>query len=67
MLKAPIPVDDKARLDAFWQLQLLDTASESRFDRIIRTATRIFNDPISCFTLIDHNREWHKSVCEGSG
>ncbi|KKT24956.1 MAG: Histidine kinase,histidine kinase,PAS domain-containing protein,GAF domain-containing protein [Candidatus Nomurabacteria bacterium GW2011_GWF2_43_8] len=64
MEKAPIPKNEKERLLSLYKLGLLDTKPEERFDRITRTATKIFNVPISTLTLIDAKREWFKS-CVG--
>ena len=63
MLTAPIPVNEKERLESLRSLEILDTEPEERFDRITRLATKIFNVPISTVTLVDANREWYKSVC----
>ncbi|OGV91935.1 hypothetical protein A3A66_04880 [Microgenomates group bacterium RIFCSPLOWO2_01_FULL_46_13] len=64
MEPAPIPKDETARLKAVEDLKLLDTPPEERFDRITSIALRLFNVPISTITLLDKNREWHKS-CQG--
>ncbi len=62
MQKAPIPINDEARVCAVEGLHLLDTASEERFDRLTREATKRFFVPISTITLVDKDREWFKSV-----
>lgn len=64
MQNAPIPSNEEERLLSLHALGLLDTKPEERFDRITRTATKIFHAPISTLTLIDSKREWFKS-CEG--
>jgi PAS domain S-box-containing protein len=64
MKEAPIPQNEKERLLSLHKLGLLDTKSEERFDRITRTAIKIFNVPISTLTLVDAKREWFKS-CVG--
>lgn len=65
-MKAPeAPPDEEARLAALRALELLDTPSEERFDRITRTATRLFDVPISMITLVDEDRQWFKS-CFGT-
>ena len=64
MLIAPIPEDEKNRMEAVLGLALLDTKPEERFDKITRAATNAFNVPISTITIVDANREWHKS-CVG--
>lgn len=62
MINAPIPSNDKERVCAVQGLNLLDTASEERFDRFTREAIKRFSVPISTITLIDKDREWYKSI-----
>ncbi len=50
------------RLEELQSLQILDTASEERYDRITRLAQRLFEVPISLVTLVDRDRQWFKSV-----
>lgn len=64
MKSAPIPDNEIERLLSLHKLGLLDTRPEERFDRITRTATKIFNVSISTLTLVDAKREWFKS-CQG--
>lgn len=64
MQTAPIPANEKERLESLYKLEILDTLPEERFDRITRLATRLFKVPISTLSLIDSNREWFKS-CQG--
>ena len=64
MQKAPIPENEEQRLISLHNLGFLDTAPEERFDLITRTATKIFDVPISTLTLVDAKREWFKS-CQG--
>src|SRR5205085_4103244 len=61
MSEPPLPVDESSRVAALRELKLLDTLQEERFDRITRTATRLFDVPIALVTLIDVNRQWFKS------
>lgn len=60
----PLPENEAERLAALRALNILDTPSEERFDRITRTAKRLFNVPIALITLVDTNRQWFKS-CYG--
>lgn len=62
MQKAPVPIDDAQRICAVEGLNLLDTASEERFDHITKEAIAKFSVPISTITLVDKDREWFKSV-----
>jgi PAS domain S-box-containing protein len=60
-MSAPFPPDERLRLEDLHRLEILDTASESSFDRITRIAARVIGSPISLITLIDHDRQWFKS------
>ncbi|WP_229518578.1 PAS domain S-box protein [Massilia sp. PAMC28688] len=61
MLEPIEPPDEAARMAALRRLNLLDTAPEERFDRITRTARRLFQVPIASITLVDSHRQWFKS------
>src|SRR5665213_2461306 len=58
---APIPHDDKERVTSLRRLGLLDTAPEERFDRITRTARRLFGVDTALVSLVDADRQWFKS------
>lgn len=53
---------EDARLRALEQLGVLGTAPEERFDRITRTAQRLFGVDAALISLITHDRQWHKSA-----
>lgn len=55
---------EKQRIDALYKLEILDTQTEERFDRITRMAQIIFDVPIALISLVDVNRQWFKS-CSG--
>ena len=61
MIDFPLPHNEQQRLQTLRSLDLLDTEPEERFDRIIRMAARLFNMPITIFSLIDRDRLWFKS------
>lgn len=64
MPEPPLPADEARRLASLHALGLLDTPREERFDRITRTAMRLFDVPIVLISLVDANRQWFKS-CYG--
>jgi diguanylate cyclase (GGDEF)-like protein len=64
MLPAPIPPNEAERLASLQKMRLLDLPDEVVFDRITRTAQRLFQVPIALISLIDENRQWFKS-CVG--
>lgn len=58
-----IPEDEDVRLQDLYELKLLDTASDVRFDRYTSLVADIFDFPVVLITLIDRNRQWFKSAC----
>ena len=62
MRAPPLPHIEAKRLESLWDSRLLDTPQEERFDRITRTASRLFRVPIAVVSLVDKDRQWFKSV-----
>ncbi|MEM1403189.1 MAG: GAF domain-containing protein [Pseudomonadota bacterium] len=62
MRAPPLPHIEARRLESLWSSKLLDSPQEERFDRITRTATRLFSVPIAMVSLVDKDRQWFKSV-----
>jgi GAF domain-containing protein len=56
-----IPATEQERLAALYELLLLDTPPEQRFDTIVEFAASEFDVPICLITLLDHDRQWFKS------
>ena len=61
MLVPATPPDEALRLATLHSLDVLDTPSEERFDRLTRIARRLFDVPMALVTLIDARRQWFKS------
>ncbi|ELS31194.1 MULTISPECIES: sensor domain-containing diguanylate cyclase [Pseudanabaena] len=62
-MKAPdYPDNEDVRIDALRSLNILDTKSEERFDRLTRLAKRLFGVSIVMVNFVDINRLWVKSV-----
>lgn len=52
---------DAARLEALRALQILDTPTEPKFDRLIEMAKAICETPIALISLVDGERQWFKA------
>ena len=61
VIGAPAPPDEAERIAELHALGILDTPPEERFDRITRTAQRLFDVPIVLVSLVDVDRQWFKS------
>ncbi len=62
-MEAPkFPANEERRLASLKAMKLLDTPIEDRFERVTRLARRSFGVPISAISLIDHDRQWFKSI-----
>jgi PAS domain S-box-containing protein len=60
-VRAALPEDEFERLLALSRYNALDTPPEVAYDRITRTARRVFNAPICLVTLVDGTRQFFKS------
>lgn len=67
MKEPAIPSNEAERMELVRQLHILDTASEEVYDGITYIASLICNTPVSTITIIDHNRQWFKSIVGGNG
>ncbi|MCU1370987.1 MAG: sensor diguanylate cyclase [Ilumatobacteraceae bacterium] len=61
MIEPVIPDNERARLAALWQLELLDTPREESFDPITRLTQRVIGTPMALVSLVDADRQWFKS------
>lgn len=61
MKQPDVPANEATRHAALCSLELLDTQTEERFDRITRIAQVHFSVPIALVSLIDTGRQWFKS------
>jgi GAF domain-containing protein len=60
-VRAPLPPNEVARLEALRRYDILDTAPERVFDDLASLASFVTGSPIATFTLIDAERQWFKS------
>jgi PAS domain S-box-containing protein len=64
LMQTPVkPSNEAQRLADLQALELLDTPAEERFDRITRTAQRLFGVATVLISLVDAERQWFKSAC----
>ena len=61
MQVAATPDNESARLAALYELLILDTPPEERFDKIAAFAAAEFDVPIATITLVDTERQWFKA------
>lgn len=60
-MRAPLPDDEPARLDALRRYGILDTDHEDAFDDIARLAADICQTPVALVSFVDSDRQWFKA------
>ncbi|MBC7458572.1 MAG: GAF domain-containing sensor histidine kinase [Bdellovibrionaceae bacterium] len=61
-MAAKLPLNEKARLEILYELQILDSAPEISFDELTKLAAQICECPHSAISIIDSHRQWFKST-----
>ncbi len=61
MVAAPLPPNEKERLEKLNLYRILDTPPEDAFDRITRIVAETIGVPIALVSLVDEDRQWFKS------
>jgi signal transduction histidine kinase len=61
MPAAPLPANEKQRLERLRKYGILDTPPEEAFDRIVRLAATILDVPMATISLVDDGRQWFKA------
>lgn len=62
MIPPEIPDNEQARLATLYQLNILDTKREERFDRVTRIACKLFGVPIAVLSFMEAERQWMKAT-----
>lgn len=57
----PLLRDEPARIAALHRLNVLDTAVEEPFEKIVTLVRTVLAVPIATVTLVDHDRQWFKA------
>ncbi len=57
----PLDIAEFRRLDALDALEIVGTAPEPEFDRIVHLAARMFQTPVALVCLVDEHRLWFKA------
>ena len=53
--------DEDARLAALYEYDVLDTAPEQPFERIVRLVQKLIGVPMATVTFVDRDRQWFKA------
>lgn len=56
-------INEDKKLLALYDIGLLDSGADERFDRLTRIALKLFDVPMAFVTFIDDERQYHKSLC----
>lgn len=61
LMKAAMPANETARLEALRRYEVLDTPPEKEFDDLCYLASHICGTPVALISLIDQDRQWFKA------
>jgi len=61
MRAAPPPPNEKERLKALLEYEILDTTAEQEYDDLTKLASALCQTPIAVISLVDADRQWFKA------
>lgn len=61
MIEAPIPADERQRLDLLAACKIIYTPAEEAFDDVARLAAELCSTEIALITLVDSDHQWFKA------
>lgn len=61
MSSASLPENERERLAALYEYDILDTPRDPLFDSLTALAAQVCDAPVALFSLIDRHRQWLKS------
>lgn len=62
MIKPPIPHNENERLAALQRYRVLDSGREQAFEDLVKIARSLCGTSMGAVSLIDHDRQWFKSL-----
>ena len=60
-MNAPLPGNERRRLEVLWDYGVLDTPPETEFDELAALAAHVCEVPVALISLVDEHRQWFKS------
>ncbi|HEX8557891.1 MAG TPA: GAF domain-containing protein [Pyrinomonadaceae bacterium] len=60
-MRAPLPPDERERIETLRRFRILDTEPEEEFDEIARLASYVCHTPTALITFVDADRQWFKA------
>lgn len=60
-MKAPLPINEEARVQTLYGYRVLDTEEEWTYNDIVRLAANVCGTPVALISLIDRERQWFKA------
>ncbi len=60
---ATLSAEEDARVETLTSLEILDTPSEERYDRLCRLAQELLKAPAAYISMLDRDRQWFKAAC----